>query len=539
MTSGPRSVTVKRGALAASVLALALGLGGCALRTTGATDVFMNFRAGQASFTLHAVGSCDTTCTAFLRWRTLGSSTWTNGPVQTFGQGQGRLDQQFTTSELAVDERYEYQACGKPAGGQQFVCVGPDGTPGTTERFGPPPTNDWPQWRFDDNSSGANPHTLAIGEGDVQGLVERWTAPLRQAGSPVGANGVLYVASDGPGADAGRLTAFPAQCEVGGRVCTTPLWSAQLPGKASGSTPLVTGLVYVTANVKGSEATTGRLLAFDVGGTLRYTGETGAAISAVPHSGAAVVVVPSDDGRLQAFVGCGPPAGRSCPPEWVSSGFMAPGAGPVTSSPAGPAGLPPVEFSYFLGSPDGRLYALRQFWGIPQWRGPADGPIHSSPAIANDVVYVGADDGRLSAFFTQGCGGAFECQPLWSFAAGGPVTAAPALDHPFFPTTVFAGARNGRLYALSATCGVCTGGGVLRWTADTGSPITSSPVVAGKLLYVPSGRRLHVFRAAGCGASTCSPLRTLRGTGTISTPAIVNGQVIFTDRSGLRAYGAG
>jgi outer membrane protein assembly factor BamB len=541
MVSALRSTALRRGALACTALVLTVGLSGCALRTTGATDFSFNPRSGEATFTLHAVGSCDDACTAFLRWRRLGASTWTNGPVRTFPQGEGRLDQTFTASEFDFEGRFEYQACGRQAGWSQYVCAGPDGTPDTTEKFGAPPAGDWPQWRFDDNNSAANSDSFVIAASTVPNLAERWVAPMRQAGSAVVENSVLYVASDGPGGSAGRLTAFPAQCEIKGRTCSTPLWSAQLPGKAADSTPLVSfGEAYVATNVKGASGTTsGRLLAFDVAGRLRYTGETGGAVNAVPHEGASVVVVASDDGRLRAFVGCGPPAGRTCPPQWVSSSFMTPGAGRVTSSPAGPAGVPPVEFSFFVGSPDGHLYALRQFSGGLGWRGAMGAPVHSSPAIANDVVYVGADNGRLSAFFTQGCGGSFACQPLWTFTAGGAITASPALDDPFFPTTVFVGAGNGRLYAVSASCGACSGGGALRWTADTGAPITSSPVVAGELLYVPSGRRLHIFRAAGCGASTCSPLRTLRGTGTVSTPAVANGQVFFTDRFGLRAYGEG
>jgi outer membrane protein assembly factor BamB len=161
------------------------------------------------------------------------------------------------------------------------------------------------------------------------------------------------------------------------------------------------------------------------------------------------------------------------------------------------------------------------------------------PAIANDVAYVGADNGRLSAFFTQGCGRASECGPLWTFTAGGAITAAPALDGPSFPTTVFAGSRDGKLYALSATCGVCTAGGRLLWTADTGAPVTSSPIVAGDLLYVPSGRSVHVFRAAGCGAATCGPLLTLRGRTRVSTPSVANSELFFTNRSALHAYGEG
>jgi outer membrane protein assembly factor BamB len=534
------AASVRSSGLAALVVTFAVALGGCALRTTGATDFSTNFRTGEVTFTLHAVGECDNTCTAFVRWRPLGTSTWTNEAAQTFTQGPGRLDQRVTTTVVA--ERYEYQVCGKQSGWQSFVCAGPNGKPDLTEEFAQPPADDWPQWRFDDDNTAANPGSLVIDAGSAQRLVERWRARLRRAGSAVVSNGVLYVASAGPGAVGGRLTAYPAECETGRRQCTTTLWSSPVTGDVSGATPAVFGgVVYLASNVEGaSGTTTGRLHAFDASsGTLRFTADTGGAIRAVPHVGAGIVVVSSDDGRLHAFTGCGPPASGSCPPFWVSGSFMAAGAAEVTSSPAGPTGVPPVEFSFFVGSPDGHLYAFQQFSGAFQWRGATGGAVHSSPAIANDVVYVGADNGTLSAFFTQGCGGPSECNPLWTFATGGPITAAPALDDRFFPTTVYAGSRDGKLYALSASCGVCTGGGGLLWTADTGAPIISSPIVAGHLLYVPSGRRVHVFRADGCGASTCAPLVTLRGAGQVSTPSVANGELFFTDRSRLHAYGKG
>jgi outer membrane protein assembly factor BamB len=108
------------------------------------------------------------------------------------------------------------------------------------------------------------------------------------------------------------------------------------------------------------------------------------------------------------------------------------------------------------------------------WTGTTGGIESSSPAVANGVVYVGSDDGKLYAFDAAG---ATNC-------AGSPKTCAPL------------------------------------WTATTGEAVSLSPAVANGVVYVtatdlppgsPAVTRLHAFDAAGsisCLGSpkTCSPL---------------------------------
>jgi outer membrane protein assembly factor BamB len=69
--------------------------------------------------------------------------------------------------------------------------------------------------------------------------------------------------------------------------------------------------------------------------------------------------------------------------------------------------------------------------------------VRSSPAVANGVVYVGSDDGRLYAFGAGGCGAA-TCAPLWSYATGSAVRSSPAVANGM----VYVGSDDGRLYAF-------------------------------------------------------------------------------------------
>jgi serine/threonine protein kinase len=60
------------------------------------------------------------------------------------------------------------------------------------------------------------------------------------------------------------------------------------------------------------------------------------------------------------------------------------------------------------------------------WTAATGDAIFSSPAVANGVVYVGSDDGKLYAFKAEGCGQA-SCTPLWTAATGNGIDSSPAV----------------------------------------------------------------------------------------------------------------
>ena len=114
------------------VAALALGilvLVGCSGRTTVPSE----YNSANNTIKLNALGSCDTSCTAFMRFRVVGTSTWTNTP--SFNVPNKVTDAPWSrTITVSPGTRYEYQACGREQSQSQAVCVGPAGT-GTTEKF--------------------------------------------------------------------------------------------------------------------------------------------------------------------------------------------------------------------------------------------------------------------------------------------------------------------------------------------------------------------------------------------------------------------
>jgi outer membrane protein assembly factor BamB len=56
------------------------------------------------------------------------------------------------------------------------------------------------------------------------------------------------------------------------------------------------------------------------------------------------------------------------------------------------------SFSRHVGSQDNNVYALNASTGVPLWSYTTGGPVESSPAVANGVVYVGSDDNNIYAF---------------------------------------------------------------------------------------------------------------------------------------------
>ena len=173
------------------------------------------------------------------------------------------------------------------------------------------------------------------------------------------------------------------------------------------------------------------------------------------------------------------------------------------------------------------------------WTATTAGSVHSSPAVANGVVYVGSTDGKLYALDAAGvtnCSGSPKtCAPLWTATTGGFVNSSPAVAN----GVVYIGSDDGKLYAFDAAGATnCSGSPKTctpLWTATTGDSVTSSPAVANGVVYVGSQDGfLYAFDATGatnCSGSpkVCAPLwkgNASHGGGYLgSSPAVANGVV--------------
>ncbi|HKG94730.1 MAG TPA: PQQ-binding-like beta-propeller repeat protein [Gemmatimonadaceae bacterium] len=150
--------------------------------------------------------------------------------------------------------------------------------------------------------------------------------------------------------------------------------------------------------------------------------------------------------------------------------------GPVRSSPtvAGDA--------VYVGSGDGRLYALDRLTGEERWRYDAGSAVASSAAVAGDAVFLTATDGSVHAVDRR------TGRARWRVATGADAALPWGREgFDYYGSSpvvagglVVAGSGDGSLYALDAATGR------RRWRFRTGGRVRSSPAVADGVVYVGS-----------------------------------------------------
>jgi putative pyrroloquinoline-quinone-binding quinoprotein len=267
------------------------------------------------------------------------------------------------------------------------------------------------------------------------------------SGSPVVANGVLYVPGYGDGGAPSTGGALVAAFDPAGKtgcsgtpVICAPMWTTEgLPvSTANGGSPAIAnGVLYI--------ANGATLYAFDAAGSTNCSGTS-----------------------------------KVCDPLWTAA---MPGAGPISSAPAVAGGV------VYVGTSSKGLYAFDAAGSVncsagataktcaPLWTAPAPAAIEGTPAVADGVVYVVGGNGPLTAF---AAGGAGNCPgtgttktctraPLWTSAAGALVTgASPAVAN----GVVYVSSAKGGAYAYDAAGSLrCSTGA----TAKTCSPLWSAP----------------------------------------------------------------
>ena len=206
--------------------------------------------------------------------------------------------------------------------------------------------------------------------------------------------------------------------------------------------------------------------------------------------------------------------------------------GTVRSSPAVTAEL------VYVGSSDGRLYALDRDSGEERWRFDAGSPVNSSPAVAGELVFFSSRDNSVYALDRRN--GALkwrvatgETVPFewgaegWDFFTSSPVVVDGA---------VLVGSGDGNIYSLDSATGR------ERWRFATEGRVRSSPAVAGGVAYVGSadgslyaleletGELKWRFDTEGWSLSSADfgfDRKTIQ-----SSPTVMDGTVYFGSRDG-------
>ena len=334
-----------------------------------------------------------------------------------------------------------------------------------------------------------------------------WTAPAAYFDGMAIAGGVVFVT------DAEGVQAYDAagviNCSGTPKVCA-PLWATSTneatgPGftPGSGSPVVANGILYVPGYGDGIAPSAGGayVAAFDPAGSNGCEVYQKFGTICVPmwtttgipestgNSGSPAVangVIYIANGALFAFnaSGCSPAPATGCPPIWTT-----PVAGITYSAPAVANG------TVYVGTWNGPLYAYGaagcgSVSCSPLWTA-VTGGTGGTPAVVNGVVYTVS--GTLSAFDAAGstnCSGtvtARTCTPLWTSASGtGDAMSSPAVAN----GVIYFSSTNGGTYgydaagslncSLSSTAKTCAP----LWGAVTGFSGGGSPAVVNGILYI-------------------------------------------------------
>jgi outer membrane protein assembly factor BamB len=336
---------------------------------------------------------------------------------------------------------------------------------------------DWAMFHFDPARTGYNPYENVLNTSNVHALTLAWSFTTGGAveGSPVVANGILYVGSHDDNlyaldADTGAVVwTFPSTGEVGtpavvdGVVYVVTgfpfpnlyaidaatgavLWQTDVSGGFQDAPPVVVdGVVYVASHL---------LYAVDAAtGTVLWTFDQASfdqCIVAVDHG--MVFAATLDDGVYAIDAATGALI-------WIFPRELYGQMAPAVSGG-----------SVFVGSLEGTMWALGERSQQIRWQFPA-GDISSTAAVAGGLVYVGTGEG------TEWALDAATGRKVWRFATGSGITeSSPAVAN----GVVYVGSTDHNLYAIDTATGAAL------WAFPTGADILSSPAVANGMVFVGS-----------------------------------------------------
>ncbi|MEM2292238.1 MAG: PQQ-binding-like beta-propeller repeat protein [Nitrososphaerota archaeon] len=184
----------------------------------------------------------------------------------------------------------------------------------------------------------------------------------------------------------------------------------------------------------------------------------------------------------------------------------------VHSSPAVADGI------VYVGSYDDNVYALNASTGGLIWKYKTGSDVFSSPAVADGIVYVGSCDNNVYAL------NATTGEVIWSYKTGFWVVSSPAV----VDGIVYVGSWDGNVYALNATTGE------LIWKYTTGGSISSCPVVSlNNVVYIGSGDN----KTYALNAKTGELIWSYQTGGDVwSSPALADGVIYFASRYEGKIY---
>ncbi len=347
--------------------------------------------------------------------------------------------------------------------------------------------------------SGVNPYENTLNESNVGNLDVLWTKPIGPqgtSGSPVTANGIIYVA----GRD-GKLYAFNAL--TGATIAGFPVVAA------------AAGIYYSTPAVGG-----GRVFIGGEDNQLHaYNSATGAAVSGFPQTLGGQVRSPPVLALGNVYVGCadGKVYGFN-----ATTGTAVPGY-PVTTGGIVLAAPTVYDGNLIIGSLDHSIYGFDALTGAPLAGYPllTSGIVMSTVAAAGGQGFVTSYDAALYSF-TLATGNGRSGFP---FATAAATQSSPAVAD---GKVIFA-SGDGNIYAIR------TNNGSYVWSADpeNSNGLFGSPMVANGVVYVTGNVAVHALSLATGQLLWSAASRVYQ----FNSPVVTDGVVYSADYNILASGG--
>jgi len=153
------------------------------------------------------------------------------------------------------------------------------------------------------------------------------------------------------------------------------------------------------------------------------------------------------------------------------------------------------------------------------WETATTGPVHGTPAVAGNTLYIGLLDKRILALDLEN--GTLR----WEYKADAPFPGSVSVENGI----VYAGSQDGHVYALDAESGR------LIWKLGTGESVVPPPAVSDGKMFAASTSGVLFVRNSRTGDKRLR-IRTLGSL--LAPPVVANGQLYVLSNGDLLAFDA-
>ena len=151
------------------------------------------------------------------------------------------------------------------------------------------------------------------------------------------------------------------------------------------------------------------------------------------------------------------------------------------------------------------------------WETATTGPVHGTPAVAGNTLYLGLLDKRILALDLE------NGMLRWEYKADAPFSGSVSVENGM----VYAGSQDGYIYALDAESGR------LLWKLGTGGSVVPPPAVLDGKMFAASNSGVLFVRNSRTGDKR---LRIRTSGSLLAPPAVANGQLYLLSNGDLLAF---